>query len=63
VGPIDLEDQLLAFQSGNDVWLAANTAAAGWDYIAVFTNTSVVAFDAGIDSGSMVSLIGVDFGS
>jgi hypothetical protein len=52
---------LLAFQSGDDVWLAANTAASGWDFIAVFTDTSVVAFDAGIDSGTMVSLIGTDF--
>jgi Ca2+-binding RTX toxin-like protein len=64
VGPIDIEDHLLAFQSGNDVWLAANTAASGWDYIAVFTDTSVVAFDAGIQSGTMVTLIGTDlFGS
>ena len=38
-------DRLLAFQPGNDVWLAANTAANGWDCIAVFTNASVDAFD------------------
>jgi Ca2+-binding RTX toxin-like protein len=61
VGPIDLEDQLLVFQSGNDVWLAANTAATGWDYIAVFTNVSAATFGAGIESGTMVSLIGTDY--
>jgi Ca2+-binding RTX toxin-like protein len=61
LAPIDLADQLLAFQSGSDVWLAANTAATGWDFIAVFTNTSVVAFDAALESGTIVSLIGTDF--
>jgi Ca2+-binding RTX toxin-like protein len=62
VGPIDLEDQLQVFQSGNDVLLAANTAGSGWDYIAAFTNVSAAVLLAGIESGTMVSLIGTDFG-
>lgn len=62
VTPIDLEEQLFVAASGNDVWLYANTAATGWTAIAVFHDVPAALFDAGIEDGTMVSLIGTDFG-
>jgi hypothetical protein len=62
VGPIDLDEQLFVAASGNDVLLWASTAANGWTTIAVFNNVQACAFGTGIESGTMVSLIGTDFG-
>lgn len=62
VAPINLEQQLFVAASGNDVWLWANTAASGWTTIAVFNDVPANVFDAGIEDGTMVQLIGTDFG-
>ena len=61
LAPIDIEDHLMVFQSGSNAVLAANTASNGWDVIATFNNLSAYALGQGIEDGTVVTLVGVDF--
>jgi Ca2+-binding RTX toxin-like protein len=56
VGAVDLEDVLLVFNNGaGGALVAANTAVAGWQYIANLANVSANALDAMIESEAILA--------
>ncbi|WP_144187078.1 calcium-binding protein [Elioraea rosea] len=53
LAPGAAEDNLLVFLDGGSAWLAANTADAGWDFIAKFVGVNGIALGNAIDDGSI----------
>ncbi|WP_144187079.1 calcium-binding protein [Elioraea rosea] len=47
------EDNLLVFLDGDNAYLAANTADAGWEFIARFMDVNGIALGNAIDDGSL----------
>ena len=62
MGGVHLEDVLLVFNDGDDAWLAANTADAGWTFIAKLLDVDANAVDQMIENESILGPANVNLG-
>ena len=53
---VGLEDVLMVWNDGPDAWLAANTAAAGWDFIAHMKNVDAYQLGQMVENGNIISV-------
>ncbi|WP_269582455.1 calcium-binding protein [Roseibium sp. Sym1] len=61
-GSVDLPDVLWAWNLGNDTALVANTAANGWQALAVFHGTDAAEFSQRIENGTILNVEVSDVG-
>jgi Ca2+-binding RTX toxin-like protein len=54
----DWEDNLLVFNDSGSAMLAANTAEAGWQFIARFAGVNPIALETAIDQGTVFGVLG-----
>ena len=53
---VGLEDVLMVWNDGPHAWLAANTAAAGWEFIAKMENVDALQLNQMVENGNIISV-------